>query len=281
MALVAAKCTQCGGQIEVDSTKEAGICIHCGTAFVTEKVVSNYNTYVTQNVVKNIYGREKTEADEYIERDETFLKLKEFRHADRAFTAAVAECPSNYKGWFGLAKVDTKNFTEYNTSHTQYIEKARSVASDEEKIEIEKVYAEFEKTRGEIKKAREIKMQTARMWNLQRDAENRRREIFKTFTEKNAARRKVLVWSFAITIICLVLAAIARSLFFCIPAALCAIPFFIPVRVTQMENRKFKMFISKKEQENLISEWNRLGASINAYDDELAAIEIELPDIEV
>jgi predicted RNA-binding Zn-ribbon protein involved in translation (DUF1610 family) len=49
MAFVAAKCTQCGADIEVDDTKEAGICQHCGTAFVTEKVINNYNTYVTNN----------------------------------------------------------------------------------------------------------------------------------------------------------------------------------------------------------------------------------------
>ena len=46
MALKPAICTQCGGQIEVDDTKEAGICQFCGTAFITEKVIKQY---VTQN----------------------------------------------------------------------------------------------------------------------------------------------------------------------------------------------------------------------------------------
>lgn len=49
MPLVAAKCTQCGANIEVDNTKEAGICKYCGTAFITEKVINNYNTYITNN----------------------------------------------------------------------------------------------------------------------------------------------------------------------------------------------------------------------------------------
>lgn len=49
MGFVAAKCTQCGANIEVDETKEAGICQHCGTAFITEKAINNYNTYVTNN----------------------------------------------------------------------------------------------------------------------------------------------------------------------------------------------------------------------------------------
>lgn len=49
MGLVAAKCVQCGANIEVDDSKEAGVCKYCGTAFITEKAIMNYNTYVTNN----------------------------------------------------------------------------------------------------------------------------------------------------------------------------------------------------------------------------------------
>lgn len=53
MPLVVAKCTQCGANIEVDDTKEAGICKYCGTAFITEKAINNYNTYITNNYTTN------------------------------------------------------------------------------------------------------------------------------------------------------------------------------------------------------------------------------------
>lgn len=49
MALVAAKCTQCGGNIKVDNTQDAGICEFCGTPFITEKAINNYNTFVTNS----------------------------------------------------------------------------------------------------------------------------------------------------------------------------------------------------------------------------------------
>ena len=49
MGLIAAKCTACGANIEVDDTREAGICQYCGTAFITEKVINHYHTYVTNN----------------------------------------------------------------------------------------------------------------------------------------------------------------------------------------------------------------------------------------
>lgn len=49
MGMIVAKCTQCGSNIQVDDTKEAGICESCGTAFITEKAINNYNTYVNNN----------------------------------------------------------------------------------------------------------------------------------------------------------------------------------------------------------------------------------------
>ena len=41
MALVPAKCTQCGANIEIDNTHEAGVCKYCGTPFITEKAITN------------------------------------------------------------------------------------------------------------------------------------------------------------------------------------------------------------------------------------------------
>jgi hypothetical protein len=52
MALVAAKCTECGAAIEVDRSKEAGICPFCKTAFITEKVITNYITNNVTNIGK-------------------------------------------------------------------------------------------------------------------------------------------------------------------------------------------------------------------------------------
>ena len=49
MSLVAAKCTQCGANINIDNTKEAGICEYCGTAFITEKAINYYNAYIINN----------------------------------------------------------------------------------------------------------------------------------------------------------------------------------------------------------------------------------------
>lgn len=47
MALVAAKCPQCGANLNVDETKDACVCEYCGTPFITEKAINNYNISIT------------------------------------------------------------------------------------------------------------------------------------------------------------------------------------------------------------------------------------------
>lgn len=78
MALVAAKCTMCGASIKVDDSQERGVCEHCGTEFITEKVIINYVTNIT-NVDKstNIFiGTTKT-LQKYAEELEALEKIGE------------------------------------------------------------------------------------------------------------------------------------------------------------------------------------------------------------
>lgn len=57
MPLVAAKCTQCGGELKVDPSQEAAVCTFCKMPFVIEKAINNYNTInnIKADVV-NVYG---------------------------------------------------------------------------------------------------------------------------------------------------------------------------------------------------------------------------------
>ncbi len=41
--IVPASCTQCGGTVEVDPQSEKGVCPFCGTSFIIEKAINNYN----------------------------------------------------------------------------------------------------------------------------------------------------------------------------------------------------------------------------------------------
>ena len=85
MKFVAAKCPQCGANLEVDPTKEAGICSVCGTPFITEKaIIKNTvnNNYSIQNAVINMGDglRKKVhKADKTYKLEATLTKQDFFR----------------------------------------------------------------------------------------------------------------------------------------------------------------------------------------------------------
>ena len=109
-------CTQCGGLIEVDETKEAGICASCGTAFITEKVISNYITNNnTVNNITNINYGEKKDGDYEFKQAMTRLKLDDFDAAVLAIEKATEKAPENPKYWIYDAYIDTQRFTQIPT----------------------------------------------------------------------------------------------------------------------------------------------------------------------
>ena len=62
MALLQAKCTNCGGELTVDDGKKAAVCQFCGEAFIVEEAVNNYITnHITNNTVNNILSPCKKE----------------------------------------------------------------------------------------------------------------------------------------------------------------------------------------------------------------------------
>lgn len=56
MPLVPAKCPECGGNVVVDSEKDAWICDFCKTPFIVEKAINNFNTInnITNKVTNDI-----------------------------------------------------------------------------------------------------------------------------------------------------------------------------------------------------------------------------------
>lgn len=62
MPLVNAKCTNCGSPLKIDNDKDAAICEYCGSPFIVERAINNYNisNQVYANTV-NIYGKEDYE----------------------------------------------------------------------------------------------------------------------------------------------------------------------------------------------------------------------------
>ncbi|MDR2201627.1 MAG: hypothetical protein LBP26_02520, partial [Clostridiales bacterium] len=100
--------------------------------------------YDNRTVIKNIYGEEKLDADGYIEKAETFLRLNDYDNAEKQFKLAIEAEPSNWKGWFGIVECCTKNFTNLNDKrHKTYLERARKVADKESLSKMNSIYNSY------------------------------------------------------------------------------------------------------------------------------------------
>lgn len=92
MAFVAAKCTQCGGSLQVDDSKEAGICPFCGTAFITEKVINNYNYHITNNIDTVIV--QNSQKLELKERCQGYLEAEDYNVLCEIAYKAIEQYPN-------------------------------------------------------------------------------------------------------------------------------------------------------------------------------------------
>ena len=50
MALVEAKCSNCGANLKVDNENKSGVCEHCGAKFITNDIIINNITNTNTNI---------------------------------------------------------------------------------------------------------------------------------------------------------------------------------------------------------------------------------------
>jgi hypothetical protein len=115
MPLVAAKCTQCGANLEIDDSLEAAVCKFCNSAFIVEKAINNYNTY-NQNTynfenAQLFIQDEKSIENKLKNADVFFIKHNDKQKAFELFEDVSNNAPGDYRGWWGMARVMTEEFT--------------------------------------------------------------------------------------------------------------------------------------------------------------------------
>ncbi|MCR4646569.1 MAG: hypothetical protein K5695_14370 [Oscillospiraceae bacterium] len=112
MPFVSAICPSCGGKLEVDGGKEAGICTFCGNPFITEKAINNYHIQYhihADNVIS--YGG-KPSMEELLEKEAVYLRLHEQVKLAAVYEEMTDSYPSRYEGWWGKIRILTENFTD-------------------------------------------------------------------------------------------------------------------------------------------------------------------------
>ena len=160
--MIQIKCPSCGANLSIEGDREKVFCQYCGTQLVEEKPVNNYQTTnqynTTQNIVKNIFGKEEVSAADNIRNADVFVSLGEYDKAEKLYMKAIDEDPADWRAWFGMVKVKTQDFTNLeDKTHLEFLEKAEIVANAEQKEEIERQYGEYL-----FKKEQEEEMKTER-----------------------------------------------------------------------------------------------------------------------
>lgn len=118
MPIVPAKCTACGANLNVDSNKDAAVCNYCGSAFIIEKAINNYNNYNTINADKVVV--EGIQVETLLKNAETYIKLGDFGRAQTYYTEMTKHFPDDYRGWWGSVRYFTRDFTAPCSSFYSY-----------------------------------------------------------------------------------------------------------------------------------------------------------------
>lgn len=160
MALVAAKCTNCGAALEVDRDKNEAICPFCQTTFIVENAINNYISE-THNHIGNIdhadiHVHDEKSLENRISSAETFLTLhKDYDKALKMYQEIADDAPGDYRSWWGVVRAMTHEFTGYTKS--EYVkdaeafrqvktnmEYAMNAAGEEDRDRIRSAWMEYE-----------------------------------------------------------------------------------------------------------------------------------------
>lgn len=140
--MISAKCTQCGANIMVDDSKEAGICEFCGTAFITEKVIKNYNTTNNINIANVNITVNGVDIAGKISAAEKLINNELIGEGRQMLINITKEYPEDYRAWFLLAKY-AYQYDDIWFDDSSYFQKAKVLANDEGQKEITVHYDEM------------------------------------------------------------------------------------------------------------------------------------------
>ncbi len=128
------KCPNCSGNIN-EITR---ICDFCNTTFTLEELER------IEQDVKGTYELKKGIAykSDLLKNAETHFKLGNISEANRFFEQVSYEFPDDYRGWIGIVRCHTCNYTDFKKTDNQinqcktFVDKALIVAKESEKTAI-------------------------------------------------------------------------------------------------------------------------------------------------
>ena len=217
MTLVPAICTQCGSKLEVDPSREAAVCPYCKTPFITQKAINHYNTTNVTNIgsvhadVLNM--TDDNSRDNRVKSGETFITFNDYVSAEKIFGDLTKDCPYDYRGWWGLIRVYSVDFSDMTidgeklSSIAQLYQKAIAVASIDEQKAIEPQYEAYYNSVREKLDALLLDTQT-KIKNLETEFNRYKRDHEDQINHISEQKKKIMSPSVVLAIVILVIVGI-------------------------------------------------------------------------
>ena len=155
MAYIAAKCPACGAGIQVPDDMQKTFCSYCGSSIVSEEAIKLNKVQVIGTVeVSGI-----ATLDRLIQNAEANMKINEIGRARKVYEQITEDYPDDYRGWWGLLRCCTSDFSDItfhaDTALGKWYNNAYALISSQEKKEAAKqIYTNHKSRRlavGEIK----------------------------------------------------------------------------------------------------------------------------------
>ncbi|MBR6256435.1 MAG: hypothetical protein IKR23_03570 [Lachnospiraceae bacterium] len=175
MPMVKAQCTNCGGALEVDNSKDAAVCPFCNTPYIIEKAINQYNISNTYHIENAVFESDDSE-DKLLKRGTAQLEMKEYSDASKTFRKMTKMYPENYRGWMGLSLAESVKNTKAEESDDimKYRRNALKQCPEQDKADLKNMYVRAEE-RIDILSAEIQKLET----QLNKDSEGLKEARYK------------------------------------------------------------------------------------------------------
>ena len=189
MSLDTLRCSRCDGELLHDAKLNIFICSYCGTKF-------------TQTTTDT--GRQ--ELDRRVKSGDTLIEMGDYETAERIFTKISEEFSYDYRGWWGLIKIITKNFSKILTFKElceikNLYQRITFVADASERALVDDIYQPYiQKIEGQINSQRTaLEKQFSKLQNNFKDQkQDLEEEISRLEAKKNQKNRTPFWISFLI-----------------------------------------------------------------------------------
>lgn len=140
-----ARCPLCGEDFTVGTASGQVVCPNCGQTISALQATKYYES-VTESgeTAKEAHGEDYHKVRLLLDECYGFIAKERYEEAEEKVSEAMTLTETDYRVYMAMVAVKTKNYTDVkDESHTEYLNKAISVADKDERADIKATYKNF------------------------------------------------------------------------------------------------------------------------------------------